>query len=329
MQVLRKFSTSLRERAVIATSATPGFTPTSNDRCARGFLMHDALVLGRWGATADTCSCCSNRAMLEEAGAFSLQMRRMEQDLRTLSQAAQVAVETTLHATAAPLPTVYHTTKAGSAALAAPTGVVRKPSLGVGYGFDGFSVVVEEHHKRLADALEAMADWQGAYAAPKVDCRAVEEMRRGADYRLVQVSSLQSKVCRLEAKVAELSSQPEKTPGEGDRASSSAALTKAQDSLEGLQFTLHHKEAKLALAAEQYKQAEEELYCRLVGLLVKASEFRNLAALALNLAASLLTQTSRKVDGSQPEAAVTMDTAALGPKVTMNSNPLYSMVASA
>ena len=50
-----------------------------------------------------------------------------------------------------------------------------------------------------------------------------------------------------------------------------------------------------AVAAEQYKQAEEGLYRKLVGLLEEAIEFRNQAALALNLAASLLAQTSRKV----------------------------------
>jgi len=33
----------------------------------------------------------------------------------------------------------------------------------------------------------------------QVECRAVEEMRRGLDYRLVQVSSMQSKVKLLAA----------------------------------------------------------------------------------------------------------------------------------
>ena len=111
MQVLRKFSTSLRERAVIATTANPDFTPTSNDRCARGAASSCARswTLGRNRCTGlgllQRCRCtyangsvtplsqvcCSNRAMLKEAGAFSVQMHRMEQDLRTLSQAAQVS----------------------------------------------------------------------------------------------------------------------------------------------------------------------------------------------------------------------------------------------
>ena len=55
-----------------------------------------------------------------------------------------------------------------------------------------------------------------------------------------------------------------------------------------------------AVATEQYKQAEEGLYSKLVGLLEKASEFRNQAALALNLAASMLAQTSRKVGRRVP-----------------------------
>jgi len=65
---------------------------------------------------------------------------------------------------------------------------------------------------------------------------------------IMAIPTYPMQVDRLEAKVAELTAQfeqPEKAPGEGAPPSSSTALNKAQDSLEGLQFTLHHKEAKL------------------------------------------------------------------------------------
>ncbi|GAB4822467.1 hypothetical protein N2152v2_009513 [Parachlorella kessleri] len=226
--------------------------------------------------------------MLQELGAYSAQMKKLEKDIRGLKQSAEAVLKTTKETMGYPLPRVYEDDAAvgGQAARAFATA-------GGGLSSETVSSLSLEAGRRLEEEVfTPLVRWQTTYSYLSARNRDLEKLR-------LEMGSRQRTVDELAAKVDSLRSRV----GGGDAG-------KAQSQLDKTTLKLQHKQGKLIVAQEQYARQEEELHQKLAELALDSVWIRNCASAALSAEGNLLSQAGQAVGlleaaGASAEAQAT------------------------
>ncbi|KAL4457824.1 hypothetical protein ABPG75_012689 [Micractinium tetrahymenae] len=248
----RRFTEKLHQGAPLHSSG--GLQPTSNARCS---------------------------TMLQEATAFTSQLRRCEKAIRSMAAANTEAGNAIKLVMSAPLPVRWEETAAGAGgATAAPQPIG-------GSSFSGEVIArsfADAGHRLESEVLSPLARWQEVFTQLGTRYRELEGVRLEVDSRRRTVADLSRRVDTMRARL-----------GKGGDAKQEAAL---EETIKRLQ----HKEGKLQVATQSFMEQEALLHRDLSTLISDAAWLRHYVAAAFRLEGHALL-TSAEAFGPLPGGA--------------------------
>ena len=206
-----------------------------------------------------------NEAMLAEAAAFAVALKRCEKDIRGAKAAAEALMGTAGAVLSSPLPRVFEDLGGGRAAPA-PPGPGGAGTIGGGdFSAEDLDAVSKDSSKKLeAEVLAPMARWAAAFAAVSARMKRLEGVRLEVDSRRRTVVALGCKIDRQRLRLPQ-------TRSKGEWA--------MEQSIKAMQ----HKEHKLAAARGAFREQEALVFAQLAQLIRDAVWLKSYLAAVMRL----------------------------------------------
>lgn len=206
-----------------------------------------------------------NEAMLSEAAAFAVALKRCEKDIRGAKAAAEALMGTAGAVLSSPLPRVFEDLGGGRAAPA-PPGPGGAGTIGGGdFSAEDLDAVSKDSSKKLeAEVLAPMARWAAAFAAVSARMKRLEGVRLEVDSRRRTVVALGCKIDRQRLRLPQ-------TRSKGEWA--------MEQSIKAMQ----HKEHKLAAARGAFREQEALVFAQLAQLIRDAVWLKSYLAAVMRL----------------------------------------------
>ena len=206
-----------------------------------------------------------NEAMLSEAAAFAVALKRCEKDIRGAKAAAEALLGTAGAVLSSPLPRVFEDLGGGRAAPAPPGPGGAGTIGGSDFCAEDLDAVSKDSSKKLeAEVLAPMARWAAAFAAVSARMKRLEGVRLEVDSRRRTVVALGCRIDRQRLRLPQ-------TRSKGEWA--------MEQSIKAMQ----HKEHKLAAARGAFREQEALVFAQLAQLIRDAVWLKSYLAAVMRL----------------------------------------------
>lgn len=186
---------------------------------------------------------------MKEAGAFALNLRRCERDIRGVKEATEGLLNTTRMVMSAPLPRIYEDSGNGRVVAQLPSDRECDNLIGGDFSIEDLQRVSRDTSRQLdAEVLAPMGRWNAAFQSVEVRMKRLEAIRLEVDSRRRTEADLSMKVEK----------QRDNLPRTG---------AKGNDQMQDTMRELQHKQNKLAAAQQSFVEHEALVHTQLSQLI--------------------------------------------------------------